>query len=47
MTIEDGVAWTVSYRLETDNGRWIVNGTADPVLDGCVDVDPESSASSA
>lgn len=68
--IEDGVSWTVSYRLETDSSwrssrldvhatiadgestlvvekdedGWTVNGIVDPTLDGCVDVDLESSA---
>ena len=67
--VEDGVPWSVQYRIETDerwqttraeavgistlghhtllaecrDGRWLVNGTPRPDLDGCVDIDFESS----
>lgn len=67
--IEDGVPWSVQYRIAVDqhwrtnrveaygvsptghhsllahcrDGRWTINGTERPDLDGCVDVDFESS----
>jgi hypothetical protein len=67
--IEDGVPWSVSYRVGVDEawqttrveaagispsghhtllaerreGRWAVNGAERPDLDGCVDIDFESS----
>lgn len=69
--VEDGVAWSVGYRIELDDrwrtlrveartataagdgrrtlerdgdDRWTVDGAPRPELDGCVDVDFESSA---
>jgi uncharacterized protein len=69
--VEDGVPWTVEYRIELDGswatrraevagrsprgrrrhvlegdgrGRWTVDGAPAPRLDGCLDVDLESSA---
>jgi hypothetical protein len=67
--VEDGVPWSVQYRIGVDqqwgttaveavgispsghhtlgavrrDGRWTVNGTERPDLDGCVDIDFESS----
>jgi hypothetical protein len=69
--VEDGRAWTVAYRIDTDSegvtrsahvtslaadgmlqvrlvhdgqGRWLRDGRPAPHLDGCQDVDLESSA---
>jgi hypothetical protein len=68
---EDGVGWSVGYRIDVDSrwrtvrahvtevvaarerhcviesdraGRWIVDGVDAPHLDGCIDIDLESSA---
>lgn len=43
--LERSSAGSASLRLDVDRtGRWSVNGTPDPALDGLVDVDLESSA---
>ena len=67
--VEDGVPWSVQYRIEVDpdwcttrveavgvspsghhtlraersDGRWTINGSERPDLDGCVDIDFETS----
>ena len=69
--VEDGVAWTVTYRIDVDDrwrtvraevsevvdghehhcvvesdgaGRWTVDDVHAPQVDGCIDIDLESSA---